>query len=120
MKIVIDIPEDVYTRLFDSGIQDNEISVDDVCEMARALRMGTPLLKGHRKKFEEIVVEYPPAELCTYPEYRGKPYFSIMYEENGKHIVGYGTYKPEVLSRYLQEDFIAPTIIEADKEAENE
>lgn len=43
MKLIIDISEDVYTRLFDSGIQDNEIAVDDVCEMARALRLGTPL-----------------------------------------------------------------------------
>ena len=42
MKLIIDIPEDVYTRLFDNGIQDNEIAVDDVCEMARALRMGIP------------------------------------------------------------------------------
>lgn len=49
MQIVIEIPEDVYTRLFDSGIQDNEIAVDDVCEMARALRLGTPLPKGHGK-----------------------------------------------------------------------
>ena len=47
MKLVIDIPEDVYTRLFDNGIQDNEIAVDDVCEMARAIRLGTSLLKGH-------------------------------------------------------------------------
>ena len=47
MKIVIDISEDVYTRLFDNGIQDNEIAVDDVCEMARAIRLGTPLPKGH-------------------------------------------------------------------------
>lgn len=45
MKIVIDIPEDVYTRLFDNGIQDNEIAVDDICEMARALRLGIPLSK---------------------------------------------------------------------------
>ena len=43
MKLITDIPEDVYTRLFDNGIQDNEIAVDDVCEMARALRLGTPL-----------------------------------------------------------------------------
>ena len=43
MQIVIDISEDVFTRLFDNGIQDNEIAVDDVCEMARALRLGTPL-----------------------------------------------------------------------------
>jgi hypothetical protein len=47
MKIVIDIDENVYTRLFDNGIQDNEIAVDDVCEMARALRLGAPLPKGH-------------------------------------------------------------------------
>ena len=47
MKIAIDIPEDVYTRLFDNGIQDNEIAVDDVCEMARAIRLGIPLPKGH-------------------------------------------------------------------------
>ena len=47
MKIVIDIPEDVYTRLFDNGIQDNEISTDDICEMARSIRLGTPLPKGH-------------------------------------------------------------------------
>ena len=47
MKLVIKIPEDVYTRLFDNGIQDNEISVDDVCEMARALRLGTPIPKSH-------------------------------------------------------------------------
>ena len=47
MQIVIDIPEDVYTRLFDNGIQDNEIATDDICEMARSLRQGTPLPKGH-------------------------------------------------------------------------
>ena len=52
MRIVIDIPEDVYTRLFDNGIQDNEIATDDVCEMARALRLGTPLPKGHGRLIE--------------------------------------------------------------------
>ena len=72
------------------------------------------------RKFEEIVIDYPPAELCTYPEYRGKPYFSIKYEENGEHFIGFGTYKPEVLSSYLQEYFIAPTIIEADTESEEQ
>ena len=43
IELVIKINEDVFTRLFDNGIQDNEIAVDDVCEMARALRLGTPL-----------------------------------------------------------------------------
>ena len=85
----------------------------------QAIHNGTPLPKGHGRKFESIVVEYPPAESCTYPEYRGKPYFSIKYKENGEHIIGFGTYKPEVLSRYLQEYFIAPTIIEADTEESN-
>ena len=47
VKLIIEISEDVYTRLFDNGLQDNEIAVDDVCEMARALRIGTPLPKGH-------------------------------------------------------------------------
>lgn len=47
MQIVIDIDENVFTRLFDNGIQDNEIATDDICEMARALRLGTPLPEGH-------------------------------------------------------------------------
>ena len=65
MQIVIDIPEDVYTRLFDNGIQDNEIAVDDVCEMARALRLGKPVTKGHGdlidrdKVLDDIEKKYP-------------------------------------------------------------
>ena len=46
-EIVIKIDENVYTRLFDKGIQDNEIATDDICEMARAIRNGTVLPKGH-------------------------------------------------------------------------
>ena len=53
MQIVIDISKDIYTRLFDNGIQDNEIAVDDVCEMARAIRLGTPLPKGHGRIIDE-------------------------------------------------------------------
>jgi len=53
--------------------------------------------------FKEIVVEYP--SYSTYPEYEGKPYFSIKYMENGQEFIGYGTYKPEVLSEYLREYF---------------
>lgn len=73
-------------------------------------------LEKNGRKFEEIVVQYPPAELCTYPEHRGKPYFSIKYEENGKHIIGFGTYKPEVLSRYLLEYFITTPTKESEVE----
>ena len=53
MKIVIDIDENVFTRLFDNGIQDNEIAVDDVCEMARALRLGKPLPEHHGRIIDE-------------------------------------------------------------------
>jgi hypothetical protein len=53
IELVIKIPEDVYTRLFDNGIQDNEIAVDDVCEMARAIRKGTSLPKGHGRLKDE-------------------------------------------------------------------
>lgn len=58
------------------------------------------------RQFVELIVEYPDPELCTYKEYRGKPYYSIKYIENGETYVGYGTYNPEVLSRYLREYFM--------------
>ena len=54
--------------------------------------------------FQEIIVEYP--SISTYPEYEGKPYFSIKYTEDGKGFIGYGTYKPEVLSEYLIKYFM--------------
>jgi hypothetical protein len=57
----------------------------------------------HGKIFQEIVVEYPS---YWYPEYKGKPYFSIKYTENGQEYIGYGTFKPETLSEYLKEYFI--------------
>lgn len=61
------------------------------------------------KEFEGIEVTYPPEDICTYPEYKGKPYFGIRYRENGESIVGYGTYNPQVLSRYLKDYFIPTT-----------
>ena len=61
------------------------------------------------REFEEIVVEYPPEDLCTYPEYKGKPYFSIKYKEGNDYFIGYGTYNPEVLSRYLKDYFMPIT-----------
>lgn len=57
MKIVIDISEDIYTRLFDNGIQNNEIAVDDVCEMARAIRKGYPV-KNHSKRMAPDILNH--------------------------------------------------------------
>lgn len=59
-----------------------------------------------KNKFEEIVVEYPSPDVCTYPEYKGKPYFGIKYLENENHIIGYGTYNPKVLSDFLKKYFM--------------
>ena len=56
------------------------------------------------RQFEEIVVEYPK---ITDKEHKGKPYYSIKYIENGEDkIIGFGTYKIEVLSRYIRDYFI--------------
>ena len=43
MQIVIDIDDDLYTRLFDNGVD----NYDDAEDMATAIRKGTPLPKGH-------------------------------------------------------------------------
>lgn len=68
-------------------------------------------LKPERNRtFLEIVVSYPA--FCTYPEYEGKPYYAIKYEEKGEIIIGFGTYKPEVLSQYLREYFIPSAVPE--------
>ena len=63
-------------------------------------------LKPERSRtFLEIVVSYPV--FCAYPEYEGKPYYTIKYEEKGETIIGFGTYKPEVLSQYLRQYFLS-------------
>ena len=66
MQIVIDIPEDVYTRLFDPGIEDNEIAIDDICVMASAVRLGKPLPKLPK---EHEMREATPEELESVNNY---------------------------------------------------
>ena len=44
MKVIIDIGENLYTRLFDNGI---ETSLEDRKVIDKAIRNGTPLPKGH-------------------------------------------------------------------------
>ena len=46
MKIVIDIDDNLYTRLFDNGVD----NYDDVAaDMAKAIRKGIVLPKGHKR-----------------------------------------------------------------------
>ena len=102
MQIVIDIPEDVYTRLFDNGIQDNEIAVDDVCEMARAIRIGTPLPKGHGRIKDIDKIEWYGCTTEFDCPHKDRECKNCDRAECSK----------------TQVDAI-PTIIEADKEIEN-
>lgn len=70
--------------------------------------MALPSVQPERKngkKFIEIVVTH--LVTCPYPEYKGKPYFSIRYEENGEQFEGFGTYNPEVLAQYIREYFMS-------------
>ena len=51
MHIVIDINENVYTRLFDNGT--DFYDTDDILAMAKAIRKGLPLPKGHGNLCDE-------------------------------------------------------------------
>lgn len=43
MKLIIDIDDNLFTRLFDNGVD----NYDDAVNMAKAIRKGIPLPKGH-------------------------------------------------------------------------
>ena len=78
MKLIIEIDENVYTRLFDNGIQDNEISTDDICEMARALRLGTPIPDNATVcDIEQIRAEIEDCKQYQFETYGIQRYFKI-------------------------------------------
>ena len=43
MKLVIDLDENVYTRLFDNGLEDYAIVTDDLFAIAKSIRNAAPL-----------------------------------------------------------------------------
>jgi len=43
MRVVIDIDENVFARLFDNGTEDYEITKDDLSQIAQSIRKSTPL-----------------------------------------------------------------------------
>ena len=102
IELVIKIPEDVYTKLFDNGIQDNEIATDDICEMARSLRQGTPLPKNHGRLIDADALK----KLCYEHE--------IGSAFDGEPVIAQGQYDDGDNIWKSLFDF-APTIIEADK-----
>ena len=62
MQIVIDIDENVFTRLFDNGT--DFYDTDDILAMAKSIRKGTPLpkpfdLEGLKKDMKALNCGYP-------------------------------------------------------------
>ena len=95
--------EIVKRRISEDVNDDGSLDEFDTESILRRLPPAQPEPQTARV-FQEIIVEYPP--ISTYPEYKGKPYFSIKYTENGQGFIGYGTYNPEVLSEYLKKYFM--------------
>ena len=58
MQIVINIDEDLYTRLFDNG----DIDAVDMLKACVAIRNGTPLPKGHGRLID---ADYVTKDLNT-------------------------------------------------------
>ena len=78
----------------------------DEYEEAQLSQEDATIVAKSKRTFVELLVHYPHPDVCTYPEYKGKPYYSIKYIEDGECFVGFGTYKPEVLSQYLRDYFM--------------
>ena len=102
MKLIIDAPDEIVKKGFEGPLTDEERQI-----LIRAIGNGISYEEPQgEREFIEILAQNVPDNICTYPEYRGKPYYSIHYKENGEEFVGFGTYNPEVLSRYLRDYFI--------------
>jgi len=96
MKIVINIDDNLYTRLFDNGVD----NYDDAVDMAKSIRKGTPLPKGHGRLIDA-----------------DKTISKICGNSCGCHLEECGYDEPCFSVRRIES---APTIIEADKESEEE
>ena len=88
--------------LVDKGVIDG----DDALLVLAPLNEGEDDEEAQKRKFIRIITTYYSDDLICYEKYKGKPYFSIEYQQNGETIVGYGTYNPDVLSRFLRDYFI--------------
>ena len=57
MKLLIDMDDNLYTRLFDNGVD----NYNDAADIAKAIRKGTVLPKGYGRLFildEEVAKKY--------------------------------------------------------------
>lgn len=63
MKIVIEIDENLYTRLFNNG----DIDAVDMLKACVAIRKGTPLPKGHGDLIDRKELLKQPMDTANYP-----------------------------------------------------
>ena len=101
MQIVIDIDENIFTRLFDNGT--DFYDTDDILAMAKAIRKGIPLPKGHGKLKDADKIANEVNDLKDNWNRYGNKYESGRYTSYD--------YAVDMIND-------APTIIEADKESE--
>ena len=57
MKIMIDIDDNVYTRLFDNGIENYAIANDDLFAIAKSIRKGVAISKFLEELKRKILME---------------------------------------------------------------
>ena len=62
MELIIKINDELYTRLFDNGVD----NYDDAVDMAKAIRKGTPLPRGHGRLIDANAVESEMDEQFAY------------------------------------------------------
>ena len=76
MKVLIDISEDVFTRLFDNGV---DARIDDLRQIEKAVRAGRPILDKHTvvdvtdEELEEIKTEMCDEYCRKWKEWKGEP-----------------------------------------------
>ena len=69
MKLIIDIDENVFTRLFDNGTEDYAIMNDDLFAIAKSIRNCIPLPKGHGRLIDADEIQFENNEFDTYSDY---------------------------------------------------
>ena len=104
MQIVIDIDENIYTRLFDNGV---EFNTDDKYDLERSVRHGKVLPKGHGRLIDADALVSEIKDLKKSPWYKDNTNLSYLPRKEAV----------EIIEEVIVED--APTIVGADKEAEH-
>jgi hypothetical protein len=70
MRVVVDIDDNLYTRLFDNGVEDYELTKNDLSIMAKAIRKGT------------FITSSVLADMLMEERIRGKLDFDTTFEKD--------------------------------------